>query len=221
MFLSAVPAPAAASPLAAVVPWLIILILLASLSAVCRMFKPAVKGFIGECAVDRLVLSRLGKGYKVYKDLYLPRPDGNGTTQLDHVVVSVHGIFVIETKNYSGWIFGSERDARWTQCLKGGFKTQFQNPLLQNKLHVNALRLALNLPQSCFHSIVHFVGACTFKTPLPDNVIRSGLRDHILQHQHPLLSASQAGAACRRLDAFVDDKAELKTLHRWRRAARS
>jgi restriction system protein len=54
-------------------------------------------------AVLRRLDSRL---YRVFHDLYLPRPDGKGTTQIDHVVVSRYGIFVIETKNMTGWIFG-------------------------------------------------------------------------------------------------------------------
>jgi len=52
--------------------------------------------------------------YRHFHGLYLPRPDGKGTTQIDHIVVSRYGIFVIETKNYRGWIFGSEKQRDWT-----------------------------------------------------------------------------------------------------------
>ena len=34
-------------------------------------------------------------------------PTPRGTTQIDHVIVSRYGIFVVESKNMSGWIFGS------------------------------------------------------------------------------------------------------------------
>jgi len=59
------------------------------------------------------------KQYAVFHDLYLPRPDGKGTAQIDHVVVSPFGIFVIETKNMAGWIFGDERSRQWTQSIYG------------------------------------------------------------------------------------------------------
>lgn len=68
--------------------------------------------------------------YVRFHDVMLPTPDG--TTQIDHVFVSRFGVFVVETKNMAGWIFGSERGRRWTQVLPGGRKTSFQNPLRQN-----------------------------------------------------------------------------------------
>ena len=68
--------------------------------------------------------------YRQYHDVILPT--AGGTTQIDHVFVSVFGVFVVETKNMSGWIFGSERDQDWTQVFPGGRKFKFQNPLRQN-----------------------------------------------------------------------------------------
>jgi hypothetical protein len=65
-------------------------------------------------------------------------PSQGSTTQIDHVLVSVYGIFVIETKNMKGWIFGDERSAQWTQSIFGK-KSRFQNPLRQNYRHVKAL----------------------------------------------------------------------------------
>ena len=52
----------------------------------------------------------------------------DGTTQIDHVLISRFGVFVIETKNYSGWIFANAKQATWTQVLfhkKFKLKTQF------------------------------------------------------------------------------------------------
>ena len=58
-------------------------------------------------------------------------PGRDGTTQIDHVVVSIYGLFVIETKNMDGWIFGSAEQRTWRQqFFKKKFK--FQNPLRQN-----------------------------------------------------------------------------------------
>jgi hypothetical protein len=118
-------------------------------------------------------------------------PTGDGTTQIDHIIVSPYGIFVVETKNYSGWIFGDEKQAIWTQKIYR--KTyRFQNPLRQNFKHVKALEALLRLPPEAFHSVIVFLGGSTFKTPMPDNVtyIDSYIR-YIKSKQQIILSDSQ------------------------------
>jgi hypothetical protein len=77
---------------------------------------PLFKGFVGEWRVSRLLRRKLDQGtYQLIDNLLLARD--TDTTQIDPVVVSVHGLFVIETKNYRGWIFGRERDRNWTQQI--------------------------------------------------------------------------------------------------------
>jgi Nuclease-related domain. len=89
------------------------------------------------------------------------------------VIVSRFGIFAIETKNMQGWIFGSERQAEWTQKIfKRSFR--FQNPLRQNYKHTKALQAALQVPPEAIHSVVVFVGGSTFKTEMPANVTYGG-----------------------------------------------
>lgn len=104
----------------------------ALLGAVCRL--PIVKGWIGEWFVNlqaRLFLSK--RDYIMVPNVTIP--DGlGGTTQIDHVVVSRYGVFVVETKNMKGWIFGGEHDSEWTQKIHGGHSKRFQNPLRQNRL---------------------------------------------------------------------------------------
>lgn len=80
--------------------------------------------------------------YRVLTDLILPV--AGGTTQIDHLVLSRFGIFVIETKNMSGWVFGSADRAKWTQVQKRS-KRQFQNPLRQNYAHVKAVQEILKV----------------------------------------------------------------------------
>lgn len=131
--------------------------------------SPQVKGQIGEAAVDRKLSQSLDKShYKVLDDVTLET--SRGTTQIDHIVLSPFGIFVIETKNMSGWIFGSERDPYWTQSFRRS-KNRFQNPLRQNYAHVKALQEVLGLNHSKFFSLVVFTGNAEFKTAKPDNVI--------------------------------------------------
>jgi restriction system protein len=157
-----------------------VLILAFAFSLLGRILRSArVKGHIGEAVVSFGALRRLDpRVYRVFDDLVLPRPDGRGTTQIDHVVVSPFGIFVIETKNYTGWIFGDEDSRQWTQVIYGR-KNRFQNPLHQNAMHVRALSKATGLPSSCFYNLVYFVGNATLKTDLPPEVMTEGLASYI------------------------------------------
>lgn len=109
-----------------------------------RVFVTA--GQVGENAVARRLRRLPKKEYFVINDLLLRRKNGR-TTQIDHVVVSPYGVFVIETKNISGYIYGSEYSKTWTRhwrgFAKGGHYTSnelsFDNPVLQNGAHVKAL----------------------------------------------------------------------------------
>ena len=137
-----------------------------------------LKGFVGE-AMGSLA-AKLFLDSKIYRSLNnVTLNTNNGTTQLDHVIVSRFGIFVIEAKNYQGWIFGSENQAEWTQSLRGGRKFKFQNPLRQNYRHIKALCEFLVLPEGKFHSVVMFWGDSEFKTPMPPNVMCKGYSSYI------------------------------------------
>lgn len=126
--------------------------------------------------------------YRRFHDLILPSL--NGTTQVDHVIVSCYGIFVVETKNYQGWIFGSAEQKKWTQVVYGN-KYSFQNPLHQNYRHIKSLERFLGLPSEKFISVVFFIGECTFKTDMPPNVIESGFATFIRSHHRVLLDQSE------------------------------
>jgi hypothetical protein len=93
-----------------------------------------------------------------------------GTTQVDHILVSRFGVFVIETKDYTGWIFAHADHATWTQVtFKDKFK--FQNPIHQNYLHVKAVQELFDfVPVSAIQSVVVFVGDAEFKTDMPAGV---------------------------------------------------
>lgn len=116
---------------------------------------------------------------KVYRRIdNIILPTSNGTTQMDHVIVSVYGIFVIETKNMTGWIFGDKDSPKWTQSIFGK-KHQFQNPLRQNYRHTKCLSEYLGINHDFIHSVVFFIGECEFKTDMPDNVMTEGVSSYI------------------------------------------
>lgn len=100
-------------------------------------------------------LKRLPKDkYRIINDLLL-RNNGY-SSQIDHVVVSEYGVFVIETKNYQGDIYGGANSEMWTQNIYGN-KSHFRNPLWQNKGHITAIRNALGNPTRIpFESIILF-----------------------------------------------------------------
>jgi restriction system protein len=135
------------------------------------------KGWVGEMQGSLAAKIRLDS--QIYRSINdVTMPTANGTTQIDHVIVSKYGIFVVETKNIKGWIYGDEKQSRWTQVLFGK-KYRFQNPLLQNSRHTKALSEFLGIEHSKIHSLVIFWSECEFKTPMPPNVLDRGYSAYI------------------------------------------
>jgi len=138
------------------------------LALIALLKSPFFKGLIGEFFVNVLAKFCLDKSkYHLLKNVTLPTEDG--TTQIDHIIVSRFGIFVVETKNLKGWIFGSEKQPMWTQKIYR-HSSKFQNPLRQNYKHIKTLESALEIEAEKFFSLIVFVGDSTFKTPMPDNI---------------------------------------------------
>ena len=141
--------------------WLLPAVL--GLSGLKLLVEPALKGAAGEKRVGRL----LGKmAAEVRNDVLLP--DGNGgLTQIDHLALGPSGIWVVETKNYGGSIFGKAAEKRWTQKL-GGQSFRFQNPLRQNHAHIKALELVL--PDAPIFGRVVFTDRARFPKGVPEGV---------------------------------------------------
>ncbi|MGP4863578.1 NERD domain-containing protein [Psychrobacter sp. T6-5] len=155
--------------------------------------KSSFKGFLGETVINVAMWLKLEKDvYHRLNGITLPRANG-GSTQIDHIIVSVYGIFVIETKNYKGWIYGSENQRQWTQAFPNGSKFKFQNPLRQNYLHIKTLADLLGLELSYFHSMIAFIGECELKTrdELPEHVLTSGMVSYVKKKQDKLLTEDE------------------------------
>ncbi|WP_220783554.1 nuclease-related domain-containing protein [Shewanella sairae] len=137
-----------------------------------------LKGWYGEFLV-RLMLRDLPKNeYTVINNITIQTE--NGTTQIDHIVASKYGLFVIETKNMKGWIYGTEYQHHWKQKI---FRNNymFQNPLHQNYKHTKTLENVLNLTSNQLKSVVIFVGDSRLMTKHPSHVVdsKSSLLKHI------------------------------------------
>lgn len=101
------------------------------------------KGNYGEFKLYRKIIKIFGKD-KVYPNLYLENVNTDHT-EIDVVALSKHGVYVFEMKNYSGWIYGSEKNEQWTQTFNRFSKFRFYNPLRQNYGHTKAVERYLNL----------------------------------------------------------------------------
>jgi predicted RNA-binding Zn-ribbon protein involved in translation (DUF1610 family) len=147
-----------------------------------KVFIPKIKGTLGEYKVS-LKLKRLSKKKYIVKNNLLLK---NGkSTQIDHVVISGCGIFIIETKNYKGWIHGHENSEYWTQSVFK-HKRKFRNPIKQNWGHVFFLKKVLSeYSRIKYYPIVVFSGSSKLKNitssiPViyPNRLIRTIKRDN-------------------------------------------
>ena len=128
-------------------------IILTIISILFKIYFPKFKGFMGEFWV-KTELGKLPKDkYIVLNDIMIK--DENGTHQIDHLVLSTFGIFVIEMKNYHGLIKGKEFDNKWCHYL-GHTKYYFMNPIHQNYGHMKSLANLVKLDDKYFISIICF-----------------------------------------------------------------
>lgn len=112
------------------------------------------------------------KKYKVINHLVL---SSNGfTTQVDHIVISDYGVFVIETKNYKGKIYGGEYSNQWTQVLYRQ-RHALYNPIRQNEGHIRALQYHLRAyPHIRYVSLVVFSSKASLRVKAKTPVIYMG-----------------------------------------------
>ena len=159
------------------------------------MSSPDNIGKAGERRVARK-LDWLSKEYIVLNDIMLQTQ--YGTTQIDHIVVSPYGIFVIETKNYKGWIFGHENSEEWKQSLLGkkrwyGWSSEqhkFRNPIRQNFSHARAIKsLLANIGDFRIIPIVVFSDRAELNITTPNHIVVNwcNLRSAIKQFNIPCI----------------------------------
>lgn len=112
------------------------------------------KGNSGEYKVAKVIGETNGMDKFVIHNLILKLK--GRTSQIDHIIIQRNGIFIIETKNYAGWIFGYENAKKWSQTLAyGKVKNKFYNPIKQNRSHMYFLKRVLN-EQNIFIPFVVF-----------------------------------------------------------------
>lgn len=163
----------------------LLLLLIIGVIVFLRLNQANIRGRRGERRVSSRLLS-LPSEYHVFNDVYIEVQ--YRSVQIDHIVVSRYGIFVIETKNYTGWIYGNDKSEFWIKNMYGN-KYQFRNPLKQNYSHVKSLQTLFGIPESKFIPIVVFLNGATLKCDTTGIVIYSHqLRRTILDYSVPVFS---------------------------------
>lgn len=166
--------------------------------------SPETRGKIGEYNVELIIGETIENEQYVINDLILTNE--GMTSQIDHIVINSRGVFVIETKNYSGRIYGSESQREWTQVLSyGKVKNKFYNPLKQNATHIyNVKRIIGTLP---IYSLVVFVQNNTEFIDAKNVIPLSELR-YVLQNGKDVLSDQQMKTA---YEALLSNKVDIST----------
>ena len=110
------------------------------------------KGRIGEEIIENNINKNIKVYYKMIKNVILENKDGR--TEVDIILITYAGIFVIESKNFKGYIFGNSNHKKWMQVISKEEHNQFLNPIVQNKHHIDFISDKLNLDKSYFYSYI-------------------------------------------------------------------
>ncbi len=191
--------------------YILCLILVIVLFRVLRKFYHKKNiGWLGEKAIAR-ELMKLPDEYTIFNNVYLT--GNNKSVQIDHIVFSPYGIFVIETKRYRGKIYGGNYTEYWTK-YNFGREYKFYNPILQNYGHVRTLKSKLNFQLDYFIPIVVFTGNAILKVESTLHVInQEQLLQTILKYQDVILQDNDLQKAMVKLSYSSFTTSETATEH--------
>ena len=130
------------------------------------VFRSKFKGDIGEIVVARKLNGLDKEKYIKFHDIKLRNQSTNTkASQIDHLIISIYGIFCVESKAYKGKIYGKEFSKQWTQHL-GKQKYNFMNPVLQNYGHIKSVESLLEdkYPNLPYYSIIAFSPEANLKS---------------------------------------------------------
>lgn len=179
--------------------------------------SPVLKGMIGEASIRVKLMKLRAPEYRVLHNIMLKQPDGK-TAQIDHVIVSRYGVFVIETKNYRGWIVGNEKSEFWTQVIYRR-KEKLYNPIRQNYGHIKALEMVLEDESIPFISIISFSTRAELKleqmstevvysTQLVSVILKYKVKMITEEHANKIYNALSASA----LHSYGEHKKHVKNI---------
>ena len=192
-------------------PYFVHLLWLVPLALLLYVSSPRFRGDIAQTRVRRILASGLEKSkYTVLNDVTLPA--GGGTVNIDHVVVSRFGIFLIKSQYVPGMVSGGEFQDRWKSRSMQRTRL-FDNPLHPTHLQQQALERLLGMPANRFHPIAVLTGHKGFKRRPSDKVVEpERLIAYMRKKGQPVLSPEQAAQA---LLAISNSRLKSRRSHKW------
>lgn len=167
-------------------------------------YQAKVSGDQGELALSS-VLRSLPDYYHVIDNVLLQTK--KGSTQIDHIIVSPFGVFVVETKNHKGLIFGDCYSRVWTQVLNGRAKFRMYSPVLQNMGHIQHLSAQIRLSMDCIQGVIVFTNndanLSNVNCPFCFNVDQ--LYYYIMQFKTQIFNEKQLVKLIKRIDTVNTD----------------
>ena len=187
-----------------------LLIVILTIGIILRLNRAKIIGKRGERSVN-FNLHFLSDEYHLFNDVYICFNDKS--VQIDHIVVSKYGVFVIETKNIKGWIWGTDTSEYWTKNMYGK-KYEFYNPVKQNYSHVKALQILLKISRDKFIPIVAFLPQATLKCTTNEVVINSNrLLRTIRKYKNVVLTDSEVDRIVIELSSLPCVDKKMRTKH--------
>ena len=153
----------------------------------------------------RLRVAFAGSGAVVFGPFMLRRADGEGTSEVDGLVIARNGIFVIEVKTYLGAVEGKIGDEDWVHIL-GRRRRKFQNPLRQNYGHMKDVKRIVGKElEGAVHGLVAFSGESEFRGERPSAVMDFGeVADYVKRYRKGRrLAAGEIGEVKGKIDAAI------------------
>lgn len=191
---------------------LFLIIILVILIIISGIFKTEIKGRVGEAKVAAILYFLDRSKYKVINNVVLYTKEK--VSQIDHLVISDFGIFVIETKNYKGWIVGGENAEYWTQVL---FRKKYKlyNPIRQNMSHIQALKHNLpDFPQLKYISVIVFSSKATIKVNTSTDVVYTyKLLNAIGQHSNICVTEAEKHEIFEKINSINSKNIYSKNSH--------
>lgn len=182
-----------------------------------RFKSPEYIGDRGESRVARQLKRLESEQYKVLNNVLISTASIN--SQIDHIVVSLYGIFIIETKNYKGWIHGNENSEYWSQTIYN-YKSKFRNPIKQNWAHIYALKEVLSdFEHAIYHPIVVFAGNAELKniySKIPVVYDYDLIQTILEKCETPNLSVEQINSIANRLKLFESQNRKEIREHKYK-----
>lgn len=178
----------------------------------------SVKSYLSEKITQSYLKAFKSPQYLLINNLYIPRCNNpKETSEIDHVLISMFGIFVIETKDYNATIYGSEKHKYWTTQYSNGQEYTLYNPIWQNNSHIKSLKeiLSPNYPAIPYYSIINFNSNTRFNVESKVLILYTDdLEGYITQFKEKVLSENEVAKIYETLNSHNKNSWNTRRVHK-------